>query len=761
MKDNKRLTIGFIIHRLDNDYAKLLLKGALYAAEELNANLAVFPGRSLDSQLDNIKYTAYEYQNNVIYSYASKDSLDALVISAGTVGSFVSDGTMKEFIDSFDGLPVVTTENKIGEYPCVRMSGSGIKDIINHLIKHHGKRNIAFVSGPKSNADAEERLNYYKEALEENCIAFDPSLVAYGKFSEYCSDLVGELLDENKGRIDAVCFANDMMCKGGYKAIEERGLVIGKDIAVTGYDDSEVASGLKPMLTTVRADASLVGYNAVYEAVKLVTDGVCSDLDLNSYPIYRQSCGCEILPESSHDISSAEIKIGIIASKIIDEYIYNSTLGQKMSSIVKNIRQYITTLLNYAVSKEETYEAEDECKRIIEELTDIQTFDYVHADTLVSILNAAKDYAVSLSGGNKDKIIKIQEIINYALSETADRVLNKHYAKVDDLTFTHFLINNITKDMTIHGSNEEKCYFSIVNNLYRIHMASSYIYTYANPIVHTAAMKWTLPENIYLKSYHNGDKLAAITGEAQIMPCSQYFYNFFTPDRRRTAVISPLFLNEEQYGIIVSELEFDYFPYIYSIIPQICAAIKLTKLVGQLERSLDAEQYRNSLLNRISMSDELTGIYNRRGFYEFANNLLKAPENEGKRAALIFGDLDNLKKINDTFGHDEGDYAIKTAASFMKSCFRQTDVVARIGGDEFAAFAVCEDRNIIASIPRRIKNMAALNNIRSTKPYNVTISVGLFELICSSDKDVQSYMDKADTALYADKKNKNQSIMKA
>lgn len=761
MKDNKRLTIGFIIHRLDNDYAKLLLKGALYAAEELNANLAVFPGRSLDSQLDNIKYTAYEYQNNVIYSYASKDSLDALVISAGTVGSFVSDDTMKEFIDSFDGLPVVTTENKIGEYPCVRMSGSGIKDIINHLIKHHGKRNIAFVSGPKSNADAEERLNYYKEALEENCIAFDPSLVAYGKFSEYCSDLVGELLDENKGRIDAVCFANDMMCKGGYKAIEERGLVIGKDIAVTGYDDSEVASGLKPMLTTVRADASLVGYNAVYEAVKLVTDGVCSDLDLNSYPIYRQSCGCEILPESSHDISSAEIKIGIIASKIIDEYIYNSTLGQKMSSIVKNIRQYITTLLNYAVSKEETYEAEDECKRIIEELTDIQTFDYVHADTLVSILNAAKDYAVSLSGGNKDKIIKIQEIINYALSETADRVLNKHYAQVDDLTFTHFLINNITKDMTIHGSNEEKCYFSIVNNLYRIHMASSYIYTYANPIVHTAAMKWTLPESIYLKSYHNGDKLAAITGEAQIMPCSQYFYNFFTPDRRRTAVISPLFLNEEQYGIIVSELEFDYFPYIYSIIPQICAAIKLTKLVGQLERSLDAEQYRNSLLNRISMSDELTGIYNRRGFYEFANNLLKAPENEGKRAALIFGDLDNLKKINDTFGHDEGDYAIKTAASFMKSCFRQTDVVARIGGDEFAAFAVCEDRNIIASIPRRIKNMAALNNIRSTKPYNVTISVGLFELICSSDKDVQSYMDKADTALYADKKNKNQSIMKA
>ena len=75
MKDNKRLTIGFIIHRLDNDYAKLLLKGALYAAEELNANLAVFPGRSLDSQLDNIKYTAYEYQNNVITAMLQRIAL--------------------------------------------------------------------------------------------------------------------------------------------------------------------------------------------------------------------------------------------------------------------------------------------------------------------------------------------------------------------------------------------------------------------------------------------------------------------------------------------------------------------------------------------------------------------------------------------------------------------------------------------------------------------------------------------------------------
>ena len=89
-------------------------------------------------------------------------------------------------------------------------------------------------------------------------------------------------------------------------------------------------------------------------------------------------------------------------------------------------------------------------------------------------------------------------------------------------------------------------------------------------------------------------------------------------------------MNEEQYGVIVCEMENEYFTYIYSITPQICSAIKLTNLVAKLESSLDAAQSRNNVLNRMSMIDELTGVYNRRGFYVSANRILKAPENEGR-----------------------------------------------------------------------------------------------------------------------------------
>ncbi|MGN1417550.1 MAG: GGDEF domain-containing protein, partial [Oscillospiraceae bacterium] len=129
---------------------------------------------------------------------------------------------------------------------------------------------------------------------------------------------------------------------------------------------------------------------------------------------------------------------------------------------------------------------------------------------------------------------------------------------------------------------------------------------------------------------------------------------------------------------------------------------------------------------------------------------------------LIFGDLDNLKKINDTFGHDEGDYAIRTAAAYLKKALRDSDIVARIGGDEFAAFAVVtpEMAGIIKDIPPRIKSIAAEHNKQSEKPYNVCMSVGIYTFECGEDISIRDYMDKADSALYKDKKNKDLDIMK-
>lgn len=757
-----KLTVGVFIHHLDNDYSKAFLKGTAAAANDLDVNLAIFPGRALDCQLADRRYTVYEYQNNVVYSFASSKSMDALIVSAGTIATCVSHDEFKEFLDGYEGLPLLTTETKFEGYPCIRLSGSGIKELVSHLVHEHGRKHIAFVSGPKGNTDADERLNHYKEALAENGLEFDPDLVTYGNFSEYCVDIVSDLIDRNEGKIDAICFANDMMCRGGYKAIESKGLRVGKDIAVTGYDDSEVAATLRPMLTTVRADASKLGYRAVEEAVHMAKGEKVEDICIDSTPVFRFSCGCSFQAEQKVTLDRLdEASVRKAVDNILSEHIQRYEVSMRKHDCIKRLHEFAHKLISYAagadISVEELFS-----KSYFSRIMDSDIWKLVSPEAFLRIMKGIRSASLSACEGDMmGRKLNVLKILEGSMEVASECIVNMHYTTMNDITFTHFLIGNITKDMTIYDSDDEKCYFSIVNDLYRAHVDSSFVYTFEEPIIHDPKSEWKLPETILLRAYNDGDKLAAVTGEACKLPSSRIITNQYTPnDRNRIMVVSPLFMNEEQYGVIVCEMENEYFTYIYSITPQICSAIKLTNLVAKLESSLDAAQSRNNVLNRMSMIDELTGVYNRRGFYVSANRILKAAENEGRQAAIIFGDLDNLKKVNDTFGHDDGDYAIVSCAEFLKKSLRTTDVVGRIGGDEFAAFAICDDADIIAKLPSRIKGIASKHNEVSDKPYNVTVSIGIYPIICSPELNIQEFMDKADNALYEDKKKKNPDIMK-
>lgn len=757
-----KLTVGVFIHHLDNDYSKAFLKGTAAAANDLDVNLAIFPGRALDCQLADRRYTVYEYQNNVVYSFASSKSMDALIVSAGTIATCVSYDEFKEFLDGYEGLPLLTTETKFEGYPCIRLSGSGIKELVSHLVHEHGRKHIAFVSGPEGNTDADERLNHYKEALAENGLEFDPDLVTYGNFSEYCVDIVSDLIDRNEGKIDAICFANDMMCRGGYKAIESKGLRVGKDIAVTGYDDSEVAATLRPMLTTVRADASKLGYRAVEEAVHMAKGEKVEDICIDSTPVFRFSCGCSFQAEQKVTLDRLdEASVRKAVDNILSEHIQRYEVSMRKHDCIKRLHEFAHKLISYAagadISVEELFS-----KSYFSRIMDSDIWKLVSPEAFLRIMKGIRSASLSACEGDMmGRKLNVLKILEGSMEVASECIVNMHYTTMNDITFTHFLIGNITKDMTIYDSDDEKCYFSIVNDLYRAHVDSSFVYTFEEPIIHDPKSEWKLPETILLRAYNDGDKLAAVTGEACKLSSSRIITNQYTPnDRNRIMVVSPLFMNEEQYGVIVCEMENEYFTYIYSITPQICSAIKLTNLVAKLESSLDAAQSRNNVLNRMSMIDELTGVYNRRGFYVSANRILKAAENEGRQAAIIFGDLDNLKKVNDTFGHDDGDYAIVSCAEFLKKSLRTTDVVGRIGGDEFAAFAICDDADIIAKLPSRIKGIASKHNEVSDKPYNVTVSIGIYPIICSPELNIQEFMDKADNALYEDKKKKNPDIMK-
>jgi diguanylate cyclase (GGDEF)-like protein/PAS domain S-box-containing protein len=161
-------------------------------------------------------------------------------------------------------------------------------------------------------------------------------------------------------------------------------------------------------------------------------------------------------------------------------------------------------------------------------------------------------------------------------------------------------------------------------------------------------------------------------------------------------------------------------------------------------------------LRALSLRDELTGLYNRRGFMEIAEHHLKTDQRARKPCAVFFADLNGLKLINDQLGHEMGDRAIREAARVLESVFRASDVVARLGGDEFAIFASeCDDLGVVAAAMRLERAVSDLNDT-STNRYRLSVSVGAAVLHADEPRDLAALMQAADQNMYDVKRARHQ-----
>jgi diguanylate cyclase (GGDEF)-like protein len=158
--------------------------------------------------------------------------------------------------------------------------------------------------------------------------------------------------------------------------------------------------------------------------------------------------------------------------------------------------------------------------------------------------------------------------------------------------------------------------------------------------------------------------------------------------------------------------------------------------------------------SQLAISDELTGITNRRGFNILAQKALNVSYREMKPSVLVYFDLDKFKTINDTFGHTEGDNVLKIFSKNMETTFRESDIFARLGGDEFIVLL----SNINYSeanklIDRFIKKFNKYN--KSKKEYQITFSAGIFEIDLDEKLSLEELTKKVDTLMYENKsKNK-------
>ena len=157
-------------------------------------------------------------------------------------------------------------------------------------------------------------------------------------------------------------------------------------------------------------------------------------------------------------------------------------------------------------------------------------------------------------------------------------------------------------------------------------------------------------------------------------------------------------------------------------------------------------------LRYLALTDDLTCLYNRRAFFAAATQQLKLAQRNAQSLLLLFCDVDNLKKINDTYGHQEGDLALIRTADALEQSFRGSDILSRLGGDEFVVLALEASNQTLEVILRRLEKSLKKSSATESR-YELSLCVGVARFDPKRAITLGELMVQADRAMYEKKRN--------
>ena len=167
-----------------------------------------------------------------------------------------------------------------------------------------------------------------------------------------------------------------------------------------------------------------------------------------------------------------------------------------------------------------------------------------------------------------------------------------------------------------------------------------------------------------------------------------------------------------------------------------------------------------SALRSLSLIDDLTGLYNRRGFADLGEQYLKLARRSGRGVTMVYLDLDRFKTINDSLGHHVGDRALIKVADILRATFRRSDIIARLGGDEFGVLALEAADESSETLVQRLRERVDDFNRSSPEPYQLSVSVGMAHHHDDPRVRLSDLVEEADAAMYREKSEKRAAILR-
>lgn len=766
MGKDKRPTIAIMAGNAESEYFNQLIAGFRNCAKEEDVNLVFLMGPHIPRYCKDILAGSfawdYEYQFHTVYEYVRYIQPDALIVAYGSLSHFtkyVPD--VDEFVARFKGIPTLVIGDSVEDPDVPHLIGgnySGMKECVRHLVEDHGYRKIAFVGGPKRNYDSNRRLQAYKDVLTEYGIEIDENMIVHGNYTEFVDAEVEYLLD-NYPDLEAIVFANDNMAKGGYRICASRDMRVGHDIAITGFDDGDIAKALEPTLSSVAHSSYMFSYRAVQAALELCKGNKPKSEEMKAVFNKRESCGCSFsLNEKKEIVSLEELRVHIAdrVDVIIDE-LFSTIPYERYKNICKLwLGEFFSEIINMVYE-----EKQDEINRehFYRSIKKICEHPLVSKRFLLEYIQKVMLELIEYSQ-EKEQQSQLNAILRFTRRYVHNQEVNALQESNTDLSRKMWFVPSFTADLINARLDMREQMGYIMARLKAMGLKSAYLFFGMKEFVHKVGGEFHAPDALYLTAYYNEQETVCYAAKEMV----KVDYNgkgiadLLLQDKARFYSTYVIFSGEEQYGLMLAEAEQKDYSFALTSSMQLGTLRRIINMnihERQMKRELEEK---NHILSMISMYDELTKLLNRRGFMEKALHLVG--ENKGKNAYMVFADVDHLKEINDSFGHAAGDFAIISVADYLRANLPEDAVIARIGGDEYVALVVTDEENYGQQIVPNIKAFAEEFNQNTDKPFYVEMSVGVYEFVCDSGMDLGELFKKSDAVLYEQKRSRRTSVKK-
>jgi diguanylate cyclase (GGDEF)-like protein len=750
--------IGVLIGDISFEFSSILMAGIADAATAANSDVLYFlgmqkhVGKMADDSggRDSINF-------NSVYDYANFAGADAFIIASGSLSGFSEDGLDATVMRRFADKPCVVLQERIETLTplltyVVIDNYTGYCKCIEHLITVHGYTKIGFVSGPKGHYDARARLRAYLDTMARYRLPVTESMITYGDFYEYVDESVASLMDGNTD-LQAIAFANDEMAKAGYRECAKRGLVVGRDIAITGFDNLSFCHTMDPSLTTVSQEAYQIGRIAVACALRMLKGETVPPVEMQTEFIPRESCGCTRDNLCGTRVWAAPDETTLVDSTLacITSSFMSQFSQDEQDSCRHHLREYLSEVRSLVLSGADRTLEQDTMQRVC------NTFMIDASQPINALAHSLQDALKLLMGQPPTNPIALRLMnVLYSMQQYLQRMERQSLsAMIGTLQLQSWIAPELTHGL--YGQdNEDEVFRSVIDRLISLGFNNVYVCILDEPQYFSSTGLASIPQRLLLAGYGNRHE-SRVYSQGD-MPVINGTYPFRTmPGFLDAGAMMgfSFFSGENQYGMLLCDVQVNKSTLLHVIGLQLGMLLDFL-ILRRKEKSIALElediREKNEILNFLSEYDLLCGLLNRRGFIERAIRMNR--ENIGKTAYCAFIDLDYLKQINDTYGHPEGDIALQTVSRILQRCATEHDLIGRIGGDEFVGMYLREEEGFQEKLQSCLRRGCDEYNRSSEKKYAVDISAGIVKFTCRHGLEVSGVIAEADQHLYAAKRSR-------